>query len=78
MRRHRLEVADVIRQHEGELLERWGDRLSSRQRKTLRDIGSCRSAVLGAHIEECDSCPEKRIAYNSCVMGSKSLWGVRR
>jgi hypothetical protein len=66
MSRHRLEVADVIRQHEGELLERWGRRLNSRQRKTLRDIGSCRSAALGAHIEKCDSCPQKRIAYNSC------------
>ena len=66
MSRQRLEVADVIRQHEGELLKRWGRRLSSRQRKALRDIGSCRSAALGAHIEKCDSCPQKRIAYNSC------------
>ncbi len=66
MSRHRLEVADVIREHGGELLERWGQRLSSRQRKTLRDIGSCRSAALGAHIEQCDSCSAKRIAYNSC------------
>ena len=66
MSRHRLEVADVIRQHEGELLQRWGGGLNSRQRKALRDIGSCRSAALGAHIEKCDSCPRKRIAYNSC------------
>ena len=66
MSRHRLEVADVIRQHEGELLERWGHRLSARQRKALRDIGSCRSAAQGAHIEQCDSCSQERIAYNSC------------
>ncbi len=66
MSRHRLEVADVIYQHEGELLERWGHRLSSRQRKALRDIGSCRSAAQGAHIEQCDACSEERIAYNSC------------
>ena len=66
MSRHRLKVADVIRQHEGELLQRWGGGLNSRQRKTLRDIGSSRSAALGAHIEKCDSCPQKRIAYNSC------------
>ena len=66
MSRHRLEVADVIRQHEGELLERWGRRLNSSQRKALRDIGSCRSAALGAHIEKCNFCPQKQIAYNSC------------
>jgi hypothetical protein len=66
MSRHRLEVADVIRQHGGELLRRWGRWLSSRQRKALHDIGSCRSAALGAHIEKCDSCPRERIAYNSC------------
>jgi hypothetical protein len=66
MSRPRLEVADVIRQHGGDLLERWGHRLSSEQRKTLRDIGSCRSAALGAHVEQCDACSAKRIAYNSC------------
>lgn len=64
MSRHRLEVADVIRQHEGELLERWGHRLSARQRKALRDIGSCRSAAQGAHIEQCDSCSQERECPN--------------
>jgi hypothetical protein len=68
--RHRLEVADVIRQHEERLLERYGHKLSARQRRALRDIGSCRTALLGGHVEQCDSCSERRIAYNSCLMGS--------
>ena len=63
---HRLEVADVFRQHEQELLERWGRTLSTRQLRTFRDIGACRTAALGAHIEQCDHCLRETIAYDSC------------
>ena len=66
MSRQRLEVAAVIRQHEERLLARYGRKLSARQRRALRDIGSCRTALLGGHIEQCDSCSQRRIAYNSC------------
>ena len=78
MSRQRLEVAAVIRQHEERLLARYGRKLSARQRRALRDIGSCRTALLGGHIEQCDSCWQRRIAYNSCLMGSLSLWGVEQ
>jgi hypothetical protein len=63
---HRLEVADVIRQHGEEFLERWGHTVSPQQRKALRDIGACRTATLGGHIEQCDHCSHRVIAYNSC------------
>src|SRR6266481_3842638 len=66
MREHRLEVADVFREHTEEFLELWGHTVSSQQRKALRDIGACRTAALGGHVEECDQCAHRLIAYNSC------------
>jgi Transposase zinc-binding domain len=30
-------------------------------------IESCRTAVLGGHVEQCDACGHQRIAYNSCA-----------
>lgn len=66
MRKHQLEVADVFRQHGEEFLTQWGHVLSTQQRKALRDIDSCRTAALGGHVEECDQCTRRLIAYNSC------------
>ena len=66
MREHRLEVADVIRQYGDEFLKQWGHTLSQQQRKALYDIGVCRTAALGGHVEECDDCAHRLIAYNSC------------
>jgi len=62
----RLEVADVFRQYGEAFLKRWGHTVSSQQRKALRDIGVCRTAALGGHLEHCDGCPHEVIAYNSC------------
>ena len=66
MTRHRLEVADVFRDHADAFLDRYGDTLSPEQRRALRDIAACRTAALGGHVEECDRCGHQRIAYNSC------------
>jgi Putative transposase/Transposase zinc-binding domain len=63
---HRLEVADVIHQHGEEFLKRWGRTVSPQQRKALRDIGACRTAILGGHIEQCNHCSHRVNAYNSC------------
>ena len=56
-----LELAEVVRRH-GHRLER----LSSPERRILRAIVSCRTAALGGHVESCDHCHYRRIAYNSC------------
>ena len=64
MTRHRLEVADVFREHADEYLGKYGG--TSAQRRVLRDIQNCRTAVLGGHVEACDHCGHQRIAYNSC------------
>src|SRR5512144_1920619 len=66
MTRPRLEVADVFRTHGAAFLDRYGDTLSPEQRRALNDIGACRTAALGGHVEECDRCGHRQIAYNSC------------
>jgi Putative transposase/Transposase zinc-binding domain len=66
MTRHRLEVADVFHAHEDEFLQRWGRVVSDQQRKVLRDIGLCRTAALGTHLERCDRCNYETVAYDSC------------
>jgi hypothetical protein len=43
-----------------------GALLSSAQRRVMKAIEVCRTAILGGHIEECDHCSHQRIAYNSC------------
>jgi len=63
---HRLELADVIREYGAEFLRQWGHVVSPRQRKALHDIGACRTAALGGHVEQCDHCSHRVIAYNSC------------
>jgi hypothetical protein len=65
MNEYRLELADVFRTHEADFLAAWGDVLSQPQKKALRDIRDCRTAVLGGHIEEYD-CGHRVILYNSC------------
>jgi hypothetical protein len=66
MNRPQLEVADVIRVSGDAFLEHFGDSLSPEQRRALRDIAACRTAELGGHVEECDRCGHRQVAYNSC------------
>jgi hypothetical protein len=62
----RFEVADVIRAHGGEFLDTYGDTTSPEQRRALTDLARCRTAALGGHVEECDRCGHRQVAYNSC------------
>ena len=40
--------------------------LSSAQRRVLHALRTCRTAVLGGHVDACDACGELKISYNSC------------
>jgi len=40
--------------------------LSPEQKRVLTDIGNCRTAVLGGHLDVCIDCGYERPAYNSC------------
>ena len=76
MDRRKPEVADVFRRYGEAYRERFGASLSRAQRRVMSAIERCRTAALGGHVEVCDHCGHQRIAYNSCFMGSTSLWGV--
>jgi hypothetical protein len=41
-------------------------RVSSVQRKVIRDLSQCRTAALGGHLEACDRCGHRRPVYHSC------------
>jgi hypothetical protein len=62
--RPRFEVADVVRSHADDY--RRAHDPSTDQEVVLKHIAECRTAALGGHVEECDSCGHQRIAYNSC------------
>lgn len=62
--RNKLELADVVRQFGNSLLQQAN--LSPIQVKALLNITQCRTASLGGHEEECDSCGNTRYSYNSC------------
>jgi hypothetical protein len=61
-----VEVADVIRAYGDAFVAQHGGWLTSIQRKALRDLAACRTAVLGGHLQRCADCGHERPAYNSC------------
>ena len=58
------EVADVVRTYGAAFLRTHPT--SHAQRRVLRAIARCRTALLGGHVAGCDRCGYRRIAYNSC------------
>jgi hypothetical protein len=64
MTRPALELADIVRQC-GERLRRT-QRPSLAQQRVLRDVAACRTAELGGHVQACNGCDHRQIAYNSC------------
>ena len=62
--RPQLRVTDIFRRHG----EAYGadHALVPAQQKVLRNLGACRTALLGGHLEVCDACGFERPAYNSC------------
>ena len=78
MNRPTVEVADILRAQANQFHERYRNWLSFQQLKVMRAITNCRTAALGGHIDVCTKCGhETGMSYNSCLMGSLSLWGVR-
>lgn len=66
MRRHRPEVADVIRECGSSFLRAYGPSVCLEQQRVLRDVAACRSRALGGHKLRCDRCGHEEISYNSC------------
>jgi len=64
MSRPTLEVADLIRRHGDAFLQKHSS--SRQQRRVMRAIEQCRTAALGGHLYQCDSCAHQVPVYNSC------------
>jgi hypothetical protein len=58
------ELADIFRAY-GQSY-RQAHPLPRSQLKVMRAIESCRTAALGGHLQQCDSCGYQQPAYNSC------------
>ena len=61
-----LEVADIFRAAGPAYRAAHAGHLSLQQLKVMAAIEACRTAALGGHIEGCQDCGHRRIAYNSC------------
>jgi hypothetical protein len=61
-----LEVADIFRIHGPAWRAANAGHVSLAQLKVMSAIEACRTAALGGHIEGCEDCGHRRIAYNSC------------
>jgi hypothetical protein len=62
-----LEVADIVRTYGTAFVKQHRRWLTALHLKVLRAIVACRTAALGGHIEQCDSCGQRAISYNSCL-----------
>ena len=63
-RAEKLEVADIFRTYGNAYRETY--RLPPQQLKVMNHIEICRTASLGGHLDQCDTCGHERPAYNSC------------
>ena len=64
MRRPRLRVADVLKQHWPEYCREHP--VEAHARKVMGHLRDCRSAALGGHLYRCDHCGGEIPVYNSC------------
>lgn len=55
------EIAEILRSYAPAL-----ERLGPDRRRAVRDITSCRTAALGGHLYQCDTCGQEVPLYNSC------------
>ena len=61
-----IEVADIFRAAGAAYRLAHAGHLSLPQLKVMSAVENCRTAALGGHVEACEDCGQRRIAYNSC------------
>jgi hypothetical protein len=47
------------------------------ERRVMAAIECCRTAALGRHVEACDDCLHRHVAYNSCRNRPRSILGPK-
>jgi hypothetical protein len=78
MPRPPIEVADIIRAAGESFFEGSQKWFTWLHLKVLNAILCCRTAALGGHVDACSGCGYQAVSFNSCLMGSDSLWRVAR
>jgi hypothetical protein len=61
-----LELAGIVRDAGPAYLRQFGSRMLPSHRRALRDIGACRTAAMGGHVEQSDHCSRRECVYHSC------------
>jgi hypothetical protein len=61
-----LEIADIFCRYGPTWRATHAGHVSLAQLQVMSAIETCRTAALGGHIEGCEDCGHRRIAYNSC------------
>jgi hypothetical protein len=61
-----FEVAEIFRRYGSAYRQQHAGSLSRGQRRVMSALELCRTAALGGHLEQCDSCGHQRPAYDSC------------
>ena len=59
-----VEIADIFRQYFREYQRRY--QVPEHISKVAKDLITCRTALLGGHVEICEDCGNQQISYNSC------------
>jgi hypothetical protein len=62
--RAKFDIGDIVRAHRSALEVQHP--LLPAQKRVLTDIGQCRTAALGGHVDHCPSCGYEHPSYNSC------------
>lgn len=61
-----LELADILRRHGGDYLERHGARMPAGHRRAMAAILACRTPALGGHLYQCEECYHQHFGCHSC------------
>ena len=59
-------VAAVVRQFGPAYITRFGATMPAGHRRALEDLAACRTAAMGGHVTQCDTCGHEHFVYHSC------------
>lgn len=61
-----MTVATAVRQFGPAYVARFGAAMPAGHRRALADLAACRTAALGGHVTQCDTCGVEHFVYHSC------------
>ena len=61
-----MTVAAVVRPFGPAYVARFGATMPASHRRALEDLVACRTAAMGGHVTQCDTCGHEHFVYHSC------------